>query len=360
METFLKYYKTSAIFFVIAVVLGGLIGWLTGNTISAVVTAGFTVAMLSVLETSLSFDNAVLNATVLKNMSDSSRRWFMTWGVIFAVLGMRLITPVLIVSAIDVVTPWHAFMMALTDPKSYSAALTSSGLYVSAFGGSFLLMVALDFFLDSDRDEHWISFIEKPFQKLGAKGTFLVPITVILGSAIFMTHEKATDLGYYFSAGAGIALYLGIKFIKDKLESVTENKVASAIVNAGFWLTVANLAYLEILDASMSFDGVIGAFAVTTQIFLVMLGLGVGASFVRAMTIQLVDTDKMSEFRFLEHGAQYAILTLALMMFYKTHHELPEVVAGLTGAVLIGSAVIHSHILNKREAQPINAGLQSF
>jgi hypothetical protein len=358
METFLKYYKTSAVFFVIAVILGGVVGWFTGGTISGVLTAGLTVAILSILETSLSFDNAVLNATVLKNLSASSRKFFMTWGIIFAVLGMRLITPVLIVSAIDTITPWHAFTLALTDPKSYSAALASSSLYVAAFGGAFLLMVALDFFLDEERDEYWITVIEKPLQKLGKFGTYALPALVVLGTALFVPKKNINDFSYFIAAGAGIGLYLAIKYVKDWLESVTENKVAAVVVNAGFWITVANLAYLEILDASMSFDGVIGAFAVTTQIFLVMLGLGVGASFVRAMTIQLVDTDKMSEFRFLEHGAQWAILTLALMMFYKTNHEIPEIVSGLSGALLIGSAVYHSHILNKRDANWSGGSLQ--
>jgi hypothetical protein len=361
MQTFLKYYKTSAAFFLIAFVLGGVVGWFTGGTVGSVITASLTVAILSILETSLSFDNAVLNATVLNNLSESSRRWFMTWGVIFAVVGMRLITPVLIVASIDFITPWHAFMLALTDPKAYSTALTSSSLYVSAFGGGFLLMVALDFFLDSDRDEYWIGFIEKPLQKLGGFGNFLIPALVVGGTALFVPKEKVLDLSYEFAVSAGILLFTAIKYLKGWLETVTENKVASAVVNAGLWITVANLAYLEILDASMSFDGVIGAFAVTTQIFLVMLGLGVGASFVRAMTIQLVDTNKMSEFRFLEHGAQYAILMLALLMFYKTHHEVPEIVAGLSGAFLIGSAVLHSHILNKRAAKWAGGGsLQAF
>src|SRR5690606_28965997 len=97
--------------------------------------------------------------------------------------------------------------------------------------------------------------------------------------------------------------------------------------------------YLEVLDASFSFDGVIGAFALTSNLFVIAIGLGVGAMYVRSMTIMLVEKGTLAQYRFLEHGAFYAILILSVIMYVQTIYHIPEVITGLGGAALIGVAL---------------------
>ena len=107
--------------------------------------------------------------------------------------------------------------------------------------------------------------------------------------------------------------------------------------------------YLEVLDASLSFDGVIGAFAISKDIFVIMLGLGVGAQWVRSLTVFLVERDTLSEYRYLEHGAHWAILALASLMFLSSIVEVPEVVTGLIGLILIALSFWSSLIARRRD-----------
>lgn len=345
MEIFKQYYRGSTIFLGLAVLAGALIGWFQGGGIGAALNAAFAVLILSVLEASLSFDNAVLNAKELDTMSDKHRNWFMTWGILIAVVGMRLIFPILIVSVVGMMNPIHAFWIAITAPKEYAHVLESSGIYVSAFGGAFLLMVSLNFFLNKDKEDHWLPWFETPLVKLAQLQEVLVLMIICLTALEVPTEQRFV---YVVSGCLGLALYLAVSYLKD---FVQEHRPESAQgINAAVSGGIASLIYLEILDASMSFDGVIGAFAVTSEIFVVMLGLGVGAAYVRSMTIQLVREKTLSQFRYLEHGAQWAIGALAAIMFIKVAHHVPEVVTGLVGAFIIGAAVWHSHVMNKRDA----------
>lgn len=345
MEIFNKYYRLSTVFLAFAVIAGGVIGWVQGGAFSAAFNAAFAVLILCILEGSVSFDNAVLNATELETMSEKHRKWFMRWGILVAVVGMRLLFPILIVAAVGVMNPIHAFYIALTDPKQYSTILESSGAYVSAFGGAFLLMVSLSFFLDKGKEEHWLSWLESPLAKL-AQLEVVIALMAVIGTSFEVDADKR--FVYVVSGALGVALFVAVGALKDFLKEHKPHaeNAAGALVTAG----IGSLVYLEVLDASMSFDGVIGAFAVTTEIFIVMLGLGVGASYVRSMTLHLVEKKALSQFRYLEHGAQWAIGILAGLMFLKVNHHVPEVVVGLAGALTIGSAVLHSHLMNKKEA----------
>ena len=109
-----------------------------------------------------------------------------------------------------------------------------------------------------------------------------------------------------------------------------------AVVRSG----AAAFLYLEVLDASFSFDGVIGAFALSNNIFIIAMGLGIGAMFVRSMTVMLVDKGTLAQYRFLEHGAFWAIIALAIIMLVSAipGAHIPETITGLIGAVLIGTA----------------------
>jgi hypothetical protein len=149
----------------------------------------------------------------------------------------------------------------------------------------------------------------------------------------------------------GAIAYFVVKVVGDKLE-VPEGATDNA-AKAG----LGAFLYLELLDASFSFDGVIGAFALSNNIFLIALGLGIGAMFVRSMTIYLVDKDTLGEFRFLEHGAFWAITVLGIIMVSSPLINVPEAVTGLVGAVLIGSALYASVLYNRAHPEEVEDGV---
>ncbi|QDQ29019.1 DUF475 domain-containing protein [Chitinimonas arctica] len=325
MATLFKYFKGS----IFATVAGLVLAFYVGGP-----KAAFIAAILSVLEVSLSFDNAVVNATVLKDMDDKWRHRFMTWGMLIAVFGMRVVFPVLIVAVIAHLSPWAALMMAVSQPDKYAAALTSAHVVVAGFGGAFLLMVFLKFFLDKEKDVHWVRLIEAPLSKLGKMESIQIAVCLaaIYGiSTLVHAHEQ---LPFVLSAVAGLVTYIVVDGFAALLETEQPGD-AGVVARTG----LSAFLYLEVLDASFSFDGVIGAFALSNNIFIIAIGLGIGAMFVRSLTIMFVEKGTLDQFRYLEHGAFYAIGALATIMFIGTFHEISEVVTGLIGAGFIGLAM---------------------
>lgn len=305
-------------------------------------------SILSVLEVSLSFDNAVVNATVLRTMDVKWRRRFITWGILIAVFGMRIVFPLLIVGIAAHLGPIETLMMAIYKPEDYERYLVSSHLSVAGFGGAFLMMVFLKFFFDEEKDVHWIKIIEAPLIKLGKIEAFEILITIF--SIYFITSYLSYHGKYeFFSAGVmGVVTYIAVDGFGAFMES-TEKKMAGQVAKAG----LASFLYLELLDASFSFDGVIGAFALTNNLFIITIGLGIGAMFVRSLTIMLVENGALESYLYLEHGAFYAIGVLASIMFLGTLYEISEVITGLIGAGFIGIALISS-ILYNRTKQALN------
>ncbi|WP_458243534.1 DUF475 domain-containing protein [Streptomyces sp. MAI_2237] len=317
------------------------------------------VAILSVLEISLSFDNAVVNAGILKKMSAFWQKIFLTVGVLIAVFGMRLVFPVVIVAVTAKKNPIDAVNLALTDKDQYQQLVTDAHPAIAAFGGMFLLMIFLDFIFE-DRDIQWLRWIERPLAKLGKVDMLSVCIALIvllITSFTFATHahqhggahvDKAQTV--LISGIAGLITYMivgGLSgYFEDKLEeeeereheeeerAEREGKPKSAVVLAGqaaFFMFL----YLEVLDASFSFDGVIGAFAITNDIVLMALGLGIGAMYVRSLTVYLVRQGTLDDYVYLEHGAHYAIGALAVILMVTIQYQINEVITGLVGVVLI-------------------------
>jgi hypothetical protein len=149
---------------------------------------------------------------------------------------------------------------------------------------------------------------------------------------------------------------LGQLFHTDELTAEHEEAVkaggpstlAKATGKAGFFLFL----YLEVLDASFSFDGVIGAFAITADPIIIALGLGfIGAMFVRSITVYLVRAGTLNEYRYLEHGAHWAIGALAAILFFSIKWHINEIITGLVGVAFIGAAALSSIIANRREAK---------
>lgn len=342
----MKHYMSSFILAVLAIGAGYLIGGLAGAWI---------VAVLSVLEVSLSFDNAVVNATILRNWDDTWRKRFIRYGVPVAVFGMRLIFPLAIVAIIAGIGPVEVVKMALHHPEVYASTLIGVHDQIAAFGGAFLLMIFLKFFLDAEKDEHWLSWIEAPLTKVGKLDMIEVALTV--ATILLFSHvlPVAAQHGFVVAGFWGIVTYI----LADAVGSLAggeEAEEGNKIIQA----SLGGFLYLELLDASFSFDGVIGSFALSNEIFIIALGLGVGAMFVRSMTLHLVEKGALETFRYLEHGAFWAIGALATMMFVGTVVHIPEVVTGFVGAGLIGLALWSSIRANKRDALPVSPDAGAF
>lgn len=333
---FLKYFKWSIAVSLAGFMAAALVGWYGEGTAQAVFRALFITLVLSVLEVSLSFDNAVVNATVLQKMNAVWRRRFLTWGIAIAVFGMRLVLPLVVVCAVASIGPFDALHLALMRPDEYGKVLESAKPVISAFGGAFLAMVCLKYFFDAEKNVHWINVLEDKLTILGRLEAIEAALVMILVYLV-SRHVPEKDAARFLIAGnLGLVTFILVDGLAVFLE--IEEKRMNDLGRAGAGLFL----YLEVLDASFSFDGVIGAFAMTHDLVIIAIGLGIGAMFVRSLTILLVDEKTLATFRFLEHGAFYAIGCLSLIMFLKVIHEVPEVVTGLIGAVFIGLSLYSS------------------
>ena len=316
--------------------------------------------ILAILEVSLSFDNAVVNATVLQRMSPFWQKLFLTLGVLIAVFGMRLVFPVLVVSATSGLGFGQVIDLALNQPEKYAASLISAHPAIAAFGGAFLLLIFLDFMFD-EKEIKWLAPLETLLEKIGATDAMSVVITLAgLAIASFAFPEHGNQL---LIAGIfGVISYLLVNGLANLFESegdeddaefagisgsASSAQGAKAVVGkAAFFLFL----YLEVLDASFSFDGVIGAFAVSNNVLVIAAGLGIGALFIRSLAVFHVKKGTLAEYVYLEHGAHYAIGALAILLLVSIGIEVPDYVTGLTGVFFIGIALISSIVRNKRTA----------
>lgn len=302
--------------------------------------------IISTLEVSLSFDNAVINAAKLEKMAPIWRKRFLTWGIAIAVFGMRFVFPIVIVAVFSGITCREVLNLALHNPDEYARHLSHAHIGISSFGGAFLFMLFFEFMFDREKKIHWIRPLEKPLHKIGKSKIVPTALTLaMLGIVqIFLPRE---DVSMSIVSGiSGIAIHLGIHGLSAKLEKMAEAKHAFAIKHAG----LAAFIYLEIIDASFSLDGVLGAFALTKDVVIIAIGLAVGAFFVRSMTIMLVEKKTLDKLLYLTHGAYWAIGSLAFIMFLSTVKEVPEIITGLLGIAFILTSLVSSLKYNKRAA----------
>lgn len=309
-------------------------GWHNGGGLESIMTTLWLVIVLGIMEVSLSFDNAVVNASVLRDWSPFWQKLFLTAGILVAVFGMRLLFPIAIVSITSDMGMLEAWNLALENPNEYSTRLVAHHEEISAFGGMFLILVFLNFILDEEKDIHWLGWIEEKLAALGkinAVSVFVALVTLVV--AVGQLNE-AKKFDVLVAGLAGIMVYLGVDLISGLLESEEkEDAAVKTMIHKG---SIGGFLYLEVLDASFSFDGVIGAFAITQDIVIIMLGLAVGAMFVRSLTVYLVHKGTLDEFIYLEHGAHWAIGALAVIMILSMQLHVPESVTGLIGVALIG------------------------
>lgn len=340
----LKYFKGSIISTLIGLPLCAWLGYYYNPTPAGALQALFIAAILAILEVSLSFDNAIVNAKILRGMTPVWRHRFLTWGMVIAVFGMRLVFPLLIVTVVAKIGPWSALVLASTQPDEYARIMLSAHSDVAAFGGSFLMMVAMKYFYDETKDHHWISWIEKPVAYLGRIEAveMLIALTFLVIVTRFL--PAGDQFSYLVSGLFGVITYLVVSGIGAFLEKWGMEKQDLSKASVGAFL------YLEVLDASFSFDGVVGAFAITNNLFVIMVGLSIGAFFVRSLTILFVERETLQEFAYLEHGAFYAIGSLAVLMMLNPIIHIPEWITGLIGAVFIITAFVSSLRLNRISA----------
>ncbi len=324
----------------------------------------FLLVALAVLEVSLSFDNAIINAAVLKRMTPFWRQMFLTLGILIAVFGMRLLFPLVVVWATAGLDPVRAMGLALHPPPrgalqfpdgspSYEKLVLAAHPQIAAFGGIFLLMLFLEFIV-YDRDIKWLKWIEVPFARIGRLGQVAVIVTglalVLVGTQL--THsadERATVL----TAGLlGLVSYLVVNGLSRAFRpsDVDVSTAGVAVGRAGLMLFL----YLEVLDAAFSFDGVTGAFAITSDPIIIALGLGlVGSMFVRSITIYLVHQEALDRYVYLEHGAHWAIGFLAVIMLVsiEPRFQIPEVLTASVGVLFVGAAWTWSVMRNRRHSR---------
>lgn len=337
----MKIFRGSLIVSILALIIAYLYGGFDALVITAI---------LAVLEISLSIDNAIVNARILERMSHFWREVFLTVGVLIAVVGMRLIFPLLIVGFSAQISPIKALQLALQkgDPSvagTYGYILHHAHPQIAAFGGMFLLMLALDFFF-SKRAHTWLTLPEKLLTTIGYFPVANAIISLI--ALIFVaqsSHEPHTVL---FAGVCGILVFLLVDGAGDLMTHHQPSSAGQAALATGK-AALALFIYLEVIDASFSFDGVIGAFAITSDPIVILLGLGViGAMFVRSLTLYLVEKGTLNELVYLEHGAHWAILTLAVLILVSIQVEISDVVTGLVGAVIIIASFISSVLYNRK------------
>ncbi|WP_243407141.1 DUF475 domain-containing protein [Frankia canadensis] len=363
-----------------------IFGWSLAITALGVAAAGVLggprdaalVAILAVLEISLSFDNAVINATILRRMSAFWQKLFLTLGVLIAVFGMRLVFPIVIVALTAHLGPIEVFDLALNDSATYGEKLHDAHPAIAAFGGIFLFMLFLDFLFDTEREVQWIRRLEEPLRRAGQLE--VIPIVVALIALLVVGEAFSGDhTQQVLTAGvAGLATYLAVRGLGEFFESRgvgaeddDEDEVggsSEAVERAGTAAAPAGRSgppklvlatgkaaaflflYLEVIDASFSFDGVVGAFAISQNIFVIAAGLGIGAMYIRSLTVYLVRRGTLSEYIYLEHGAHYAIGALAIILAISIETEVPEVVTGLVGVAFIGLSLLSSIRHRRRQA----------
>ncbi|WP_370177420.1 DUF475 domain-containing protein [Alteriqipengyuania sp.] len=350
MNTLFKHYSGSLIFTLVCFIAAGVYAWNISGTAEGVAQVLWIVLVLSILEVSLSFDNAVVNATVLREMDEKWQRRFLTWGILIAVFGMRIIFPLAIVAIAANLDPLSAINLSLNDPERYEAIVSSAHVGIAGFGGAFLTMVGLNFFFDGEKDVDWIRGLELALRRFSEIRAAEIGVLLLILYGISTMLTDADAMVFLTSGILGLVTYIAVDAVGTVLDKMERRKLAEGAVRSG----LGGFLYLEVLDASFSFDGVIGAFALSNNMLIIAIGLSIGALFVRSMTVHLVRAGTLTKYRFLEHGAFWAIIALGLIMLLSAKFHISESFTGLIGAVLIGLSLAWSMRYNRRHGAEVD------
>lgn len=264
-----------------------------------------TVAGLGLFETISSIDNAIINAEVLSTMQAKARRWFLIWGLLFAVFLVRGLLPWLIVWAtVPELGPIQAFMASFSSDEKVIHAIESSAPILLIGGGTFLVFL---FF-------HWLFIEPKNYGLYGerffhAQGVWFYAVVSILLAAIVWFALQVHPLMAFGAVVGSTAFFIthGFKQNAEQREKQLMQKGLSDL---------SKVFYLEVIDATFSIDGVLGAFAFTLSVPLILLGNGIGAFVVRQFTIGNID--RIKKYLYLKNGAMYSILFLGMIMLFES------------------------------------------
>lgn len=282
-----------------------------------------TLITLIIIEISLSADSAIINADKLSKLSGFWQTIFLTVGIIIAVFGVRFIIPVAIVSEVTKLSWVEVVKLAFDNPAQYTQHLKSVYPIIASFGGSFLLTLALTYFCTEKRKNIWIKPIEKQLTKLNAS---YFPALVTLSIVVFLsllpwglkTHKML------IAGISGIVLFLLINWVSTKLEKLHQkHNKKNRYALTGFAAFISFM-YLELLGDTFSLGSVVGAFAITDQVALIVIGLGIGAIWVRSLTIYFIRKGVDNQYPDLETAAHYIMLILALVLFSDQFFEYPH------------------------------------
>jgi len=293
----------------------------------------FIAGILAILEVTLSFDNAVVNTKILKRMNALWQKRFLTWGILVAVFGTRVLLPVLIIAASVGVSPWTITMIALNDGAQYAKMVANAHYAIGAFGGIFLLLVSLKYFFDTQKNVHWIRIIERHLVRWGSVEAIEIALALMSIGALSFFINPTHQTTVLFSGVIGVILFILIEGIASSFDVEAKGVAGSSI---------ALFLYLNVLDSAFSLDGVVGAFALSSDLVVIGIGLGIGAFFVRSLTVFFVREHMLDTLPYLEHGAHWAIFGLAVAMLSGLLIPIPELLIGFIGLFFIALSYISS------------------
>jgi uncharacterized protein len=307
-----------------------------------------TMLALTALEITFSLDNAVVNAQVLEKMSYFWRRMFMTVGILIAVFGMRLVFPVAIVAVTAHLDIASVITLALNHPKDYALVLQTAHPTIAAFGGMFLLMIFLDYIF-GEANMRFVAAVVRHLRIKGAERYLQILLAVGILASVCLLVPDAQRFGVMLAGLVGMTAFITVRALSDWFAAshAKHKETNKAFVRGGF----VTFLYLEMLDASFSFDGVVGAFAVTSNVILIAAGLGAGAVWVRSITIDLVKNGTLKQYPYLDLGAHVAIGSLAVLLLLGIGYELPDLLAGSIGLGIILLSFFASVVHNRRAAR---------
>ncbi|MEK7632202.1 MAG: DUF475 domain-containing protein [Patescibacteria group bacterium] len=292
----------------------------------------FTIIGLAAFEVVSSIDNAVINAEVLQTMSPKARRWFLIWGMLFAVVAVRGLLPWLIVwGVMPDLGPIGALMSTMSSDPLVHLAVEKAAPVLFAGGGTFLLFL---FF-------HWLFLEEKhfglPHEKFFARqGLWFYAVVSILLAFIVWT-SLSIEPFMAFGAVIGSTAFFITHGFKDNAERAEKELLSGNTKRSD----ISKILYLEAIDTTFSIDGVLGAFAFTLSVPLILIGNGIGALVVRQLTVSNIETIK--KYIYLKNGAMYSLLILGIMMMCEAFGiHLPQWGAPLATVLILAAAVVKS------------------
>lgn len=293
----------------------------------------FLALTLSLLEIGISFDNAILNAATLKHMTTQWQQRFLFWGILIAVFIVRLWLPVFMVAVQSDQTMLSMLILGLEHPEQYAALVNKTKPVLFSFGGLFILLVFLDFLFKPTTHERWFKRLEKTTLRLGKYGPWALILSTIVLLLRYCTVPTIDQMPVLYAGLIALFLFMLLK------------KLRSSLKTNRFGLTnhqLAHFCYLELLDASFSLDGVITAFVITQDLVIIFIGLSIGAVFVRSMTIALTRKAVLKQYRYLEHGAHYALGILAAVLLLDAYMHIPSWITGILSIGMIAYSLYAS------------------